>query len=642
MYATPRVPAPEDMGDFVEIRYFRFGSASISAAVLFGLIESAGSSHFSAFRKPFLNLCASKELKHLLKQAISSPPDTLIQAWNYNQELYIRLRKGLGDLALLDDEAFPIQLAYDVRCTLKVDGVGEEMKDSEAAPVLEIRHLKGEVVIGYRGYSRESVVVTPCGHAHLKYALFKAFRECSKGAPMDLQESSQSLHIPCSNGCACNLASAVFSIGEIDSGKYEIGQCRKAYFSIQNGTEGEGEERCEHIMQSDQFYECKHSSCWGCVVRWVVVSGQMKSECCNKPIKPEYRKEICEYIQEMKGITVNLTILCAKCSTELPDSNYFISKQMLHRCLLCDNCLKSSINQAKYQNICPICEAQYTARDISAIFKGCEDIDDPLRPLGSSYNGSDRFRNELMRCCLCRNSLSKGEFRAGFRLKDSCLVCDNCRFMDKSSCPQCHKGYSYEDQMVINALQISSEQSSLRPIPSTKKCTCEQIITKEGYHCPNMCYCVMCLLKNYVTNKQWKCPRCNADIAGEPPGNVQCSGCYRALNPISLAFQNNVFALCSRGCILCCYCIRLPTAETGGRCPICNETIASLNWREAEACQSAFPCAGVCASSEPPDAVLECGHFVHVQCAGSFYNCRICWKEYRPREYSVTLASYSQ
>ena len=38
-----------------------------------------------------------------------------MQAWNYDQELYTRLRKGLKGLTLLD-EVFPIQLAYDVKC----------------------------------------------------------------------------------------------------------------------------------------------------------------------------------------------------------------------------------------------------------------------------------------------------------------------------------------------------------------------------------------------------------------------------------------------------------------------------------------------------------------------------------------------
>lgn len=632
MQVSPRVAAPADWQDFVEIRYFRFGAASVSAAFLFGLTECAKSARFSSVRQNFLSLCGSKELKSLLEQALSCPSSTLLQAWNYSQELYTRLRKGLNGLTLLDEEVFPIQLAYDVGCTLKVDGVGEET--GRDMPVLEIFHIGGEVVLGYRVYSKESMALSDCQHIHLKSGLFRAFRESSQGLPLSLSEASDSLFIRCYSGCDHSLIPTIYRLAATENQIYSLSLYRQAYFRLQNSIDTKHAQNCDHSLRRDLYYECKHEVCWACVVIWVVVSRDVKAECCGKPVKREFRKEIWMYVREMKGIRGDFAFSCAKCDQEMLFSSDFISLKLKHNCLLCDNCLLLDLNRGISNGFCPFCKVQYIPNDIIVLSTAREGPKAAFNSLGWSCEGSNESK-EGGKCSICRNSLSRADFSTGFRLQDSCLVCERCRLRGKSQCPLCQKGYSESDQMAVNALSSSFPAA----IPS-KKCICGNIISSEGISCPGKCYCGLCLLRHYVADKIENCPRCNEAVVGNLPGKVQCSGCFRPLQPMAKGIQSSVFSVCSQGCILCCYCIRLPAAAAQGSCPLCSQAVSSLEWLNVETAQNAFPSACVCGSPEPSNSTLECGHPVHPQCLDSVYNCRLCWQTHKARNYFVTLKQY--
>jgi len=643
MQVTPRVAAPADMQEFVEIRYFRFGAASVSAALLFGLTECVNSARFSSVRKNFLRLCASRELKSLLKQTLACPPSTLLQAWNYDQELYTRLRKGLTGLTLLDEEVFPIQLAYYVKCTLKVDGdgTGEGVRDCRRdIPVLEIAHVGGEVVLGYRVYSMESVAVSVCGHVHLKSALFRAFREHSNGVPLNLLEASHSLTIPCSTDCTENLISTIFTLAETDNQSYDLSQYRTAYLRLQDSTASKPACDCAHKQGKTDYYECKHEVCWMCVVSGVLVSGDIMSKCCGKPVKRNFIKDLWLYVREMKGVRGNFSISCTKCDQKMPFLSEFISLKLKHVCLLCDNCLLFDINTGHSNGYCPACDAAYIPNDIITLFQDRESPETAAMSLSRSSDGSYRPEESSRKCCVCRNSLSRGDTGTCLRLNDSCLVCDSCRVREKSHCPVCNKAYIDKDQMIIDAMQSSAVV--LPPVVPAKKCICGNIITPQRIYCSMNCYCAMCLLRHYVKDKIRLCPKCNVAVEGNLPESVQCSGCFRPLQVVAPDFHSSVFDVCPRGCILCCYCVRLPSDGALGSCPLCREAISALEWREVEASQRAFPCACVCASPVVPDSTLKCGHPVHTQCISTIYNCRLCWFSHQPRDYTLTLAWYLQ
>ena len=120
-----------------------------------------------------------------------------------------------------------------------------------------------------------------------------------------------------------------------------------------------------------------------------------------------------------------------------------------------------------------------------------------------------------------------------------------------------------------------------------KKCVCGNIITRQRIYCPANCYCAMCLLRHYVKDTIRLCPKCNAAVVGDLPESVQCSGCFRPLQPLFPPFQSSVFDVFPRGCILCCYCVLTDGAL--GNCPCAERQFLHGNGEKRRLLSVLFP-----------------------------------------------------
>ena len=536
--------------DFLEMRYFRLQDNSFYLAVFFGLFEEANFPQSKMLRERLVKEKnrASEDrniLEFLLDEEIK--PEIALAAWNY-EGFYSHVMRACGEKltpGCRTKEEFVGKIKE--KLGVRVVGIGEVGRCEPGDVVIVCEEVRDGVVLLYRHWGVDSIVITPCGHIFTKWAIFTHALQ-SMSQPFTSAEFTERRFL-----CSCqeDISSFVFHIGVRDAQSVptrvaeEI--CTKiwtdSYFTpdFQPYRRDIPYDRCGYCAQERGVTICKqqHRMCIKCIAGLASTRHQFHCVQCHEKIDYFKKEEVVDCLRQSSYVTdtSRITVTCEGCRVECDIVELEESWKSSHKCLLCTTCRLTQGGR------CPSCAGRL--------------LEENVVPVTGGFYVSETIQRQI--CTKCSYPRELYEFGRYLENTHGCFVCDRCIETGESHgigwCPLCHENERFIER-----------DNRGRVFDLRLKCTACR--TKKN----KSAFAVMSQLSHW-----WKCCVCDLCLANRMPGDLclHFGWQYLSSNDAKLLSRIQVNAerprlaceLCTTKCDLTEFSV---TRAMNHACQICN------------------------------------------------------------------------
>lgn len=505
MKVTPRLPLHGSFTHCIglkELRYFRLHDESKVAAILFGLLEEANFPQSKRLRKKLIELssCSESEDRKLLDFVLDPlvPQQTLLSVWNYEAQFYFHLKRLFRDLFAQftsTDEDFLSSLQRE----LKFEAVNccELPNPSPGAISIIWGESNDGAVLLYRHYAVNSIVITPCRHAYIKWSLFEQLRH-AMGRPMTREELKEK---SCNCRCGEDIADMVFTKGRDEAEPLSRETALAVYRDIlsEDGILTKYREKtlsvccCCENASGINVCNSRHRMCLKCLASNTITRHQFRCVRCQEKVPAYLKDEIMEQIPPVTSMEIEqITIMCDGCRVEVPFREFTDSWNSSHSCLLCRSCITGC------EGRCPSCNEL----------------------LLLSIKPARLVKSDSAKHLKCEQCLSQGEiadFGACMASVHKCLICDTCVLHSKQyeddNCPKCHDSCAFSD---ISNRGKSKEYMQIRCqecfLTKTSAEFSQASLLSHWFRCR---ICDVCQNSKFKSNPPICCPNCSREYSDE-------------------------------------------------------------------------------------------------------------------------------
>lgn len=668
----------EELQGYAELRYMGAGDRSI--AWLFVILEQVKLPWYAKARKhcfDYLQYCSySTQSLFSFLLDLRVPNKYMLQAWNSGTEFTNAVIQASAELTG----------KHGCNDWEVVKGLGTALGidcESIEGAVL-VREEEGRVVVRYRTRDMDSFGRAPCGHIVAVSDFEGKVRS----------DSTISVRITCPvPTCQSDISAYIYQTTLEHSAASES-PSQDILANIYNGTylpsmSQASESQCAYCKREKGLGMCSNGCliCTNCALIATFTPFQFRCPYCSERIRKLYYADILAALGDM-GKLEEIPMLCDACWVEKPISEYSKSIKEEHICLLCDSCRVSS------PQTCPSCLLPKEEASSRSIPKGEEQI---------SSGG--------MKCALCLQASSYGNFSIYFDLGHTCQICDDCYLLCSTEqsmpCPTCkaqlssaiHGKIAQIQVFRITSLNAASElltcgvcgaaknqydriiapklahscrvcdmcmrqSGNMRQCPRCGEqfntadlaflcaifpqkaqndgiCQCGNYVNQGSIMCLKRCFCSICNLKHFLLTKKAECPKCLTYCQNIPFSGYKCTSCGKLFDLDSVNLSKRIGGICSNGCILCVYCIKIEEGKGVCSCGG-NVELAAKTPAEVAITQTSFELGCFCGNTVGPRDNMKCGHEVHRECRGTVPFCRICDYNRQPMSRRQGLRSYAE